>query len=231
MEVAARGSGDPLTPGAAGEGEARSRSRLNRALAGVAVVCVLAVAGLGWLMELTYGNRADAVTGDGFFDRLGSVLTIERQSEVSPRIGEDVGTGVVSAMEAAPLAEQERVAAQIEAATKMANAFLNLDHEDIEANIAAVKALATGPFLRQYTKASEDLARLVRRAQATQTGEVEWAGLVAGDGDSATVIIATNGTVANKETDFEPVARTYRLQLEVALVDGEWLTSDLQYVR
>ena len=73
--------------------------------------------------------------------------------------------------------------------------------------------------------------KLTQRAQATQTGEVEWAGLVAGDDDSATVIVATSGTVANKLTEFEPVARTYRLQLEVDFVDGRWLTSDLQYVR
>ena len=37
-----------------------------------------------------------------------------------------------------------------------------------EANIEAVKALATGPFLRQYTRASNDLVKLTRRAQATQ---------------------------------------------------------------
>ncbi|KAA1416375.1 hypothetical protein F0U44_18825 [Nocardioides humilatus] len=195
------------------------------------VVCALTVTALAWLMDETYGNRSDAADTDGFFDRIGSVVTIERQSEGSARAGEDVGNGVVSAMEAAPEAEQVRTADQIEAATKMANAFLNLDHDEIEANIEAVKALATGPFLKQYTAAAADLAKLVRRAEATQTGEVEWAGLVAGDEDSATVVIATNGTVANKETDFEPVARTYRLQLEVALVDGQWLTRDLQYVR
>ncbi|WP_183093357.1 hypothetical protein [Nocardioides stalactiti] len=195
------------------------------------VVCALAVGGLAWLMDDSYGKRADAVDTDGFFDRLAAVLTIDRETEGSTRAGEDVGPGVISAMETAPQADQVRAADQIEAATKMANAFLNLDHEEIGANIEAVKALATGPFLNQYTKAAADLVKLVRRAQATQTGEVEWAGLVAGDDDSATVIIATNGTVANKETDFEPVARTYRLQLEVALVDGQWLTRDLQYVR
>ncbi len=178
-------------------------------------------------MNRTYDNRADAVDDGG----LTAVLTIDRQSGKTGRAGEDVGGGVVEAMEAAPQAEQVRTADQLEAATKMANAFLNLDHETIEANLEAVKALATGPFLRQYTRASNDLVKLTRRAQATQTGKVEWAGLVYSDNDSATVIVATSGTVANKLTEFEPVARTYRLQLEVVLVDGQWLTSDLQYVR
>ena len=231
MEVAARGSGDPLTPGSSGDGEARSGSRLNTVLVAAVVVCLVAVIALAVLMGNTYDNRTDAVDTDGFWDRAGSVLTIERQDGKSNRVGEDVGEGTVEAMDAAPRAEQIRTADQIEAATKMADAFLNLDYENIEANIEAVKALATGPFLRQYTRASNDLVKLTRRAQAKQTGEVEWTGLVAGDDDSATMIVATSGTVANKLTEFEPVARTYRLQLEVDLVDGQWLTSDLQYVR
>jgi Mce-associated membrane protein len=198
-------------------------------LAAVAVCAAGAVA-LGFLMGNTYGNRADAVEDGGFFDRTGALLTIEREAP-GDRVGDDVGEGTVSAMDPAPKAEQVRAAAQIEAATKMATAFLNLDHENVEANIEAVKSLATGAFLRQYSKAAKDLIDLIRLAKATQTGEVEWAGLVAGDDDSADVIVATNGTVANKETEFEPVARTYRLQLHLDLVDDRWLTSDLQYVR
>ncbi len=231
MEVAARGSGDPLTPGSSGDRGRRSGSRLNTALGAFVVVCLAAVVALALLMESSYSNRADAVDGDGFWEEAGSVLTIERQTGEASRAGEDVGDGIIEAMESAPQAEQVRTGDQIDAAAKMANAFLNLDHENVEANIEAVKALATGPFLRQYKRASNDLVKLTRRAQATQTGEVEWAGLVAGGEDRATVIVATSGTVANKLTEFEPVARTYRLQLEVDLVDGRWLTSDLQYVR
>ncbi len=198
-------------------------------LAVVTVVAVAAVCAGAWLMDRTYDNRADAVAGGGFW----AVLTIDRDDAAtgSTRAGEDVGNGTVEAMDAAPQAQQVRTADQIEAATRMANAFLNLEHENIEANIEAVKALATGPFLRQYTRATDDLVKLTRRAKATQTGEVEWAGLVAGDDDSGTVIVATSGSISNKLTEFEPVARTYRLQLEVDLVDGRWLTSDLQYVR
>ncbi|PWN03702.1 hypothetical protein DJ010_06365 [Nocardioides silvaticus] len=217
--------------GSPGKQGSSNGSGLNTALVVAAVVLVLAAAALAWLMNRTYDNRADAV-GDG---GVWSVISIERADASaearSGRAGEDVGGGTVQAMDPAPKAEQERTAAQIEAATAMADAFLNLQYDEIETDIEEVKSLATGAFLRQYTKASEDLAKLTRRAQATQTGEVDWAGLVAGDDDSATVIVATSGTVANKLTEFEPVARTYRLQLEIDLVDGQWLTSDLQYVR
>gem|GEM_PF-4461430 len=228
--MVAPGSGDSLSPGSSGDGK-RSGFGQDKVLGAVALVCLVAVVAVSVLMVRTYDSRADAVEEDGFFERAGAVVTIERETRQTSRAGEDVGGPVIEAMEPAPQAEQVRTAEQLEAATKMANAFLNLDHETIEANLEAVKALATGPFLRQYTRASKDLVRLTRRAQATQTGEVEWAGLVTGDDDSATVIVATSGTVANKLTEFEPVARTYRLQLEVDLVDDQWLTSDLQYVR
>jgi hypothetical protein len=194
------------------------------------VVCLGVVVILAVLMSNAHRDDDGDRSGNWFADAI-SVIKDDRVAVAADtRAGEDVGDGTVEAMNLAPEEEQERTAAQLEAATKMINAFLNIRYEEVEANIAAVKSLATGAFLRQYTRASNDLVKLTRRAQATQTGEVVWAGLVAGDADDATVIIATTGTVANKVTDFEPQARTYRLQLDLELVDDRWLTSDLQYV-
>jgi hypothetical protein len=97
------------------------------------------------MMGEQYGDRADAVEDGGWLDRTWSLLSIERADEsVSSRAGEDVGNGTVEALALAPEEEQEQTAVQLEAATKMANAFLNLQHEEIEANIEAVKSLATG---------------------------------------------------------------------------------------
>ncbi|MDZ5620484.1 hypothetical protein [Nocardioides bizhenqiangii] len=194
------------------------------------VVCLGVVVILSVLMSNAHRDDGGDRSGSWLEDAI-AVITDERVA-VAPdtRAGEDVGRGTVVAMDPAPEEEQVRTAEQLEGATKMVNAFLNISHEDVEANIEAVKALATGQFLRQYTRASQDLAKLTRRAQATQTGEAVWVGLVAGDDDDATVIAATSGTVTNELTDFEPQARTYRLQLDLDLVDGEWLTSDLQYV-
>lgn len=197
----------------------------------VVVLCLGAVVVLGAIMRDQWVHDVPAGdTSGSFVQDLGRFVADQRVDPVSTRVGEDVGDGTVQAMEPAPEAVQVREADQIEAATKMVNAFLNIQYENVEANIAAVKSLATGSFLKQYTRASDDLVKLTQRAKATQTGEVVWAGLVAGDNDSATVVLATNGTVANKVTDFEEQARTYRLQLDLDLVDGQWLTSDLQYV-
>ena len=57
-----------------------------------------------------------------------------------------------------------------------------------------------------------------------------WTGVVAQDPDSATVILATAGTVENTSTGDKPVAEDYRIQMQLVLEKGRWLTSDLQFV-
>ena len=44
------------------------------------------------------------------------------------------------------------------------------------------------------------------------------------------MIVATTGTVQNKQTKDKPVARYFRLQLQLVSEKGRWLTSDLQFV-
>lgn len=145
-------------------------------------------------------------------------------------VGQDMGSGVVTALDEADEADQERVAAQIEAATSMVDAMVNLDYKDADAAIAAVQERATGDFRKQYDKAAADVKKLAVQAQSTMKGEVIWTALVAGDKDSATVIAATKGTVANKTTEFKERANPYRVQVQLVLVDGKWLTQDFQFV-
>jgi Mce-associated membrane protein len=148
----------------------------------------------------------------------------------SSKAGEKIGQAQIQALPAADDDEQDRTAAVIEAATKMANAFLNLDYKNVDASTEAVISLATGPFKSQYEKSAKDLALVASRAKSVQKGEVVWAGVVAADKDSATVIVASSGSVANKTTKFKAVPRNYRLQLDLANEDGAWLTNDLQFV-
>ena len=74
------------------------------------------------------------------------------------------------------------------------------------------------------------MIEVIRRNKSVMTGEVEWAGVVSSDEDSATVIVATSGTVANNQTGAKPVARNFRLQLQLVREGDQWLTSDLQFV-
>ena len=85
---------------------------------------------------------------------------------------------------------------------------------------------------RSSTRESADsVIEVLEQNESVMDGEVEWAGVVSVDKDSATVIAATTGTVANKayrRTSRSP--RNFRVKLTLELVDGEWLTSNLEFV-
>jgi len=210
VEVDARGTGgEPLTPEPP-EAERSSRVGLNVTLWVVVVLCgALAIFG-GWALWIDDG---DGLSGDS-----------------TSRAGERLGEAQIQAVPLASSDEQERTAAVIDAASKMSNAFLNVDYQDLEASEAAVLSLATGAFRTQYQQSVEGLTKVATRAKSVQTGEVLWAGVVASDEDSATVIVASGGTVSNKTTKFKAVPRPYRLQLDLSFEDGKWLTRDLQFV-
>ena len=137
--------------------------------------------------------------------------------------------GVVELDEASG-AEQQRYTDLIAAATQEVKAFVNISYTDTKTAIDAVMAGATGDFKDQYAKATDALVKLLTDNKSVRTGEVLWCGVVAQDPDSATVIIATTGTVSNNQTGNQPKAENYRIQLQLVSEKGRWLTSDLQFV-
>lgn len=209
MEVAVgRSGGESVTREA--PDEERSRIRLNIGLYAATVL-------LGCLaIFLLFVHLSDDDRIDG--------------ADVAPGVGLDVGRGTVQEVKLADDEQQERVADQIAAATDMVTAFVNFDYKDPAATIDAVRKRSTGTFLEQYSKGATDLKKLATEAQSTMVARVVWAGLVAGDGDGATVIVATSGNVTNKTTEFKEEARNYRIQVQLVREDGKWLTNDLQYV-
>lgn len=219
MEVAAdRSGGEPVTPATpADSSEEASRVRLNVTLYAATVLLACIAIFLGIVIQ-----RSDLDLAFWKDDASAESTT--------PGVGTDTGRGVVTALDEADETDQERVAAQIDAATEVVDAMVNLDHKTVDADIEAVRGLATGTFLEQWDKASANVKSLAVRAQSTTKGDVVWTGLVSGDKDSATVIVAATGTAASKTTEFKEESRNYRMQVELVLVDGAWLTSDLQYV-
>jgi Mce-associated membrane protein len=127
-------------------------------------------------------------------------------------------------------AAQERYGDVLSAARDEVEAFINIDYRDAQASIDAVAAGATGEFAEQYDTSTEGVVDLLEQNESVMDGEVLWAGVTDLDADSATVLAATQGTVANKASEGEPVARYFRLKLDLQLVDGEWRTSNLEFV-
>jgi Mce-associated membrane protein len=127
-------------------------------------------------------------------------------------------------------AEQERYGDVLAAATSEAEAFINIRYDRAQESIDKVAEGATGSFKEEYTSSAGGVLEVLRQEKSIMDGKVVWAGVVDVDQDSATVIAATSGTVANVQTDNKPVARNFRLQLDLVLEDGAWLTNDLQFV-
>ena len=127
-------------------------------------------------------------------------------------------------------AEQERYGDVLASATAEAEAFINIRYDEAQESIDEVAAGATGDFREQYSSSTDGVIEVLQQNRSVMDGRVLWAGVVDVDNDSATVIAATTGTVANKQTGNKPVVRNFRLQLDLVLEDGRWLTRDLQFV-
>jgi len=136
----------------------------------------------------------------------------------------------VAELDEASATEQQRYTDILAAASKEATAFVNIRYDTAQQSIDAVMAGATGDFRDQYAQATDALITLLQDNKSIRTGEVIWAGVVAQDPDSATVILATTGTVKNNQTGDNPKAENYRIQMQLVSEEGRWLTSDLQFV-
>jgi Mce-associated membrane protein len=124
----------------------------------------------------------------------------------------------------------ERYGAVLASARGEATAFINIDYREAQESIDAVAAGATGEFEEQYTESVDSVIEVLEQNESVMTGEVVWAGVVSLDSDSARVIAATSGTVANVSTQGEPVDRAFRLLLDLTYVEGRWLTNNLEFV-
>lgn len=126
--------------------------------------------------------------------------------------------------------DQERYGDVLAAARTEIEAFVNIDYRNAQESIDAVAAGATGDFAEQYDSSTEDVVEILTRAKSVMDGEVLWAGVVDADKDSATVIVATTGTVSNTQTGNKPVARQFRIKVDLVREDGAWLASNVEFV-
>ncbi|MCD4534959.1 hypothetical protein LRP67_12775 [Nocardioides sp. cx-169] len=126
--------------------------------------------------------------------------------------------------------EQERYGDVVAAATGVAEALVNLDYRELQSTYDAVTAGATGAFLKEYQSSWKDQEKIFAQAKSISTGKVRAAAVSNIDADSATVMVATQGTTRNTATGEDPQQRRFRFRLDVVRVDGEWRTEKLELV-
>ncbi|MCL8010320.1 hypothetical protein [Streptomyces sp. AS02] len=115
------------------------------------------------------------------------------------------------------------------AARQSALNFTSLDYRHYDRDSANVLSGATGDFKKQFAAQTEQLTDLVDQNKSVSEGQVLEAGIVRSDDDSARVLVVADSKVTNTAVP-QGEARTYRLQLDLVLRDGRWLTSDVEFV-
>lgn len=120
-------------------------------------------------------------------------------------------------------------AAAVAAAKQLAINFVTVDYTKVDADIARVKAGATGDFLKSYSSSASELTKVLVANQTVSSVQRTEAALVSGDQDSA---IALVGVVAPTRNTAVPNGeiKTYRMRLDLRLVGDEWKVENLEFV-
>ena len=181
-------------------------------------------------MEVAAGRSGDATVSSGSRARLNLALYVVVLLLACACVVGGVMSWKAYGERADDAEAQERYGDVLAAARAEAEALVNIRYDDAEAGVAKVAEGATGKFGEQYSTASESVIKVMRQNESVSEGEVLWAGVVDVDPDSATVIVATEGTVANKQTGGKPVSRYFSMKLSLVREGGRWLTSNLEFV-
>jgi Mce-associated membrane protein len=115
------------------------------------------------------------------------------------------------------------------AARQSALNFTSLDYRHYDRDSGNVLKEATGDFKKQFAAQTQELTKLVAENKSVSEGQVLEAGIVRSDARSARVLVVADSKVTNTAVP-EGEARTYRLQLDLVLHGGRWLTSDVEFV-
>lgn len=115
------------------------------------------------------------------------------------------------------------------AATQEALALGSVDYRKLDEYVAAVKAGATGDFLKQFEAGEASLTKFLTKNKSVNVPTIpdDGVGLIERDGDAARVMVALDAVVTNTSTS-KPEPRHYRFLFTLQRVDGTWLTSQLE---
>lgn len=116
------------------------------------------------------------------------------------------------------------------AAAAEVQAFLGIDHENVDKQAQTVLDGATGDFKKQYADQLDSLKQSAEDQQSTAVATVLEVGISDIDPTTAKVIVAANTEVTSKSTDGEARTVPWRIQLDMVKKGGRWLTSGLRFV-
>ncbi|MFI6763974.1 hypothetical protein [Streptomyces sp. NPDC050355] len=125
--------------------------------------------------------------------------------------------------------EEQRSQDILAAARQSAVNFTSLDYRHYDRDSKNVLKGATGDFKEQFTAQTKELTKLVADNKSVSEGHVLEAGIAKAGDTSARVLVVADGRVTNVAAP-QGQARNYRLQLDLVLEGGRWLTSNVEFV-
>ncbi|MEH3034794.1 MAG: hypothetical protein PGN07_12430 [Aeromicrobium erythreum] len=117
----------------------------------------------------------------------------------------------------------------VAAAERQVLALVRVDAASSDADIARIGAGTTSDFKSQFRSQATAFRAALKANKVVSTGSVDSAGLTALSGRSATVLVASSGTVKNARSE-KPQPRSYRFKVSLREVDGSWLVSGMEFV-
>ncbi|MEU7550857.1 hypothetical protein AB0B01_00605 [Streptomyces sp. NPDC044571] len=115
------------------------------------------------------------------------------------------------------------------AARQSALNFTSLDYRQYERDSKTVLNGATGEFKKQFSAQTAELTKIVADNKSVSEGHILDAGIARADDRSARVLVVADSKVTNVAAP-EGTSRNYRLQLDLVFQDGQWLTSNVEFV-
>ncbi|MBT2443581.1 hypothetical protein J7E93_26500 [Streptomyces sp. ISL-36] len=115
------------------------------------------------------------------------------------------------------------------AARQSALNFTSLDYRHYGQDSENVLRGATGEFKKQFAAQTKELTKIVADNKSVSEGQVLDAGIARADERSARVLVVADSKVTNVSAP-GGTSRNYRLQLDLVLEDGHWLTSNVEFV-
>jgi len=123
--------------------------------------------------------------------------------------------------------------AAVAAARQEALNLTTLRYGSADADLDRIVGLSTGDLRRRFEAERAQLPGVLAQEKSESRGSVLSAGLVrlAGDGASAEAAVAVDAEVSTEATrsNGQPALKHYRMVMQLRLVDGHWLVSDVAF--
>jgi Mce-associated membrane protein len=107
--------------------------------------------------------------------------------------------------------------------------FVTISAATVDRDLKRVEDGATGDFKDEFTQAAPQVRAAVVENKVDSRGTVLRAAVVSSDRSSAVVLVAVDATVSNVNAPTGRLAH-YRIRVNLALVNGVWLVSTLEFV-